>query len=121
MTKKEEEDRQYREIHQQVVDSLFMRSATVAGEAVKRGVRYRVACDAIYAAQYQGLFGAALKALQNDGKIAIGMTVNDAWVHRGVHEQVVHEIVRKTLSYLDTLDPRYVWLVNILKKKKGKL
>jgi hypothetical protein len=116
MTK--EEDRQYREIHQQVVDSLFMRSATVAGEAVKRGVRYRVACDAIYAAHYQGLFGAALKTLQNDGTVPMGMPVGEAWGHREVHELVVHEILRKAFGYLDTLDDRYVWSLNILKKKR---
>lgn len=116
MTK--EEERQYREIHQQVADTLFMRAETVAGEAVKRGVKYRVACDAIYAAHYQGLFGAALKTLQNEGKVATGVTVNDAWAHRGVHELVVHEIIRKSFSYLDTLDPRYVWAFNILKKKR---
>lgn len=116
MTK--DEERQYREIHQQVMDTLFMRSATVAGEAVKRGVRYRLACDAIYDAHYQGLFGAALKDLQNQGKVAIGLTVTDAWVHRGIHELVVHEIIRKAFSYLDTLDDRYVWSLNILKRKK---
>ncbi len=116
MTK--EEERQYREIHQQVADTLFMRAATVAGEAVKRGVKYRVACDAIYAAHYQGLFGAALKALQNAGSVPTRMTVNDAWESREVHELVVHEIIRKSFSYLDTLDDRYVWSLNILKKKK---
>ncbi len=113
-----EEERQYREIHQQVSDSLFMRAATVAGEAVKRGIRYRVACEAIYAAHYQGLFGAALKTLQNEGKVANGMTVNDAWVHREVHELVVHEIMGKAFGYLDTLDSRYVWSLNVLKKKR---
>lgn len=113
-----DEERQYHEIHQQVVDTLFMKSAVVAGEAVKRGVRYRVACDAIYAAHYQGLFGAALKELQNEGRIANGITVTDAWVHRGIHELVVHEIIRKAFCYLDILDPRYVWSMNILKKKK---
>lgn len=116
MTK--EEERQYREIHQQVVDTLFMRAATVAGEAVKRGVRFRVACDAIYAAHYQGLFGAALKTLQGEGTVPTSLTMNDAWANRGIHELVVHEIIRKAFSYLDTLDPRYTWSLNILKKKR---
>lgn len=116
MTK--EEERQYLEIHQQVVDSLFMRAAQVAAEAVARGVKYRTACAAIYAAHYQALFGAALKDLQNDRKVPTGMTMNDAWTDREVHELVVHEVARKVVSYLDTLDDRYVWSVNILKKKK---
>jgi len=116
MTK--EEEHQYREIHQQVVDTLFMRAAVVAGEAVKRGVRYRVACDAIYAAHYQGIFGMALKTLQNEGQVGAGVTINEAWAHRSTHELVVHEIIRKSFSYLDTLDPRYTWSLNILKKKK---
>lgn len=116
MTK--DEERQYQDIHGQVLNSLFSKSSVVAGEAVKRGVKYRVACEAIYSAHYQGLFGSALKALQNDGKVATGLTVGDAWNHRAVHELVVHEIIRKAFVHLDILDPRSVWSINILKQKK---
>ncbi len=115
---KDDEDRQYREIHQQVVDSLFMKSATIAGEAVRRGVKYRLACDAIYAAHYQALFGAALKDLQNDRKLPTALTVSDAWVNREAHELIVHEIITKAFRYMDTLDDRFVWSINILKKKR---
>ena len=112
------EERDYQEITQQVADSLFLRASVVAGEAVKRGVRYAVACDAIYGAQYQGVFGAALQSLKNAGKVARGMTIKEAWGDREVHELVAHDIIRKIFSCLDLLDPRYVWSINILKKKR---
>lgn len=113
-----DEERQYREIHEQVLGSFLMRSATVAGEAVKRGVKYRVACEAIYAASYQALFSAALKDLQNAGDIDIGVTVTEAWEDRELHEQVSHEIVGEVIRCLSSTDHRHSWSVNILKKKK---
>jgi len=116
MTK--EEERQYRQICEMMSAGLFSSAANLAGRAVIQKVSYRIACDAIYAACYQGLFASALKKLQIEGTVANGLSFGDAWTNRAVHELVAHEIVRKMISYLDTLDDRYTWVVNILKKKK---
>jgi hypothetical protein len=113
-----DEARQYAEICTEITDSLFMHAARVAGESVKKKVRYKLACEAIAAACYQGLFGAALKVLQNSQKAPTGMTVKDAWSNREVHELIAHEIVRNAVHYMGTLDHRYTWTANILKRKK---
>jgi hypothetical protein len=116
MTK--DDARAYREICQEITDSLFMHAATLAGSSVKKGIRYKLACEAIYAACYQGLFGAALKVLQNDGKVPTSFRIQDAWTNRGVHELVSQEVIRKAVDYLGMTDPRYRWAVNILKRGK---
>ncbi len=118
MTK--DDEKQYRAIHQETLNAVFSRASVIAGQAVKKGVKYKLACDAIYAAHYQALFGSALKKLQNEGKIPTGISVNEAWVHREIHELLVHEIAAKAFSYLDALDERYFWSMNILKKNKKK-
>lgn len=118
MTK--DEEKQYRDIHQEALNIFFNRASIIAGEAVRKGVKYKVACDAIYAANYQAMFGSALKKLQNDGKVSTSLTVNEAWVNREVHELIVHEVIKKAFGYLDALDDRYYWSMNILKKTKKK-
>lgn len=115
MTKAEE--KVYREVCEVMTDRTMMLASQVAADAVKRGVPYRLACHAVKVALYQGLFGSVLRNMKNDGLAPSDLKMEAAFVSAESHEQVAHEIVKLIFDHLQVVDRRYVWAMNIVKRK----
>jgi len=115
MTKTEE--KAYREVCETMADRTLMLASQVAADAVKRGVPYRLACHAVKVALYQGLFGSVLRNMKNDGLMPSDLKMESAFVSSREHEQVAHEIVKLIFDHLQVSDRRYVWAMNIVKRK----
>ena len=115
---KKEEERQYRDVCGEMVDQVLALASRVAGNAVNRGVSYRLACHAVQVALYQGLFGATLRQMKNDQKLPSALKMEDAYVSSKHHEAVAHQIIKTVFDHLQVADQRSVWRMNILKREK---
>lgn len=115
MTKSEE--REYRNVCSEMTDRTLMLASEVAAQAVQRGVPYRLACHAIKVALYQGVFSATLRGMKNESEMPQDLKMEDAFVTPSRHEPVAHEIVKMIFDHLRIVDRRYVWAMNIVKRK----
>ena len=115
MTKSEE--REYKSVCAQMTDRTLMLASEVAAQAVQRGVPYRLACHAIKVALYQGVFSATLRGMKNDNEIPQSLKMEEAFIAPAHHELVAHEIVKMIFDHLRMVDRRYVWAMNIVKRK----
>jgi hypothetical protein len=115
MTKSEE--KAYRDVCANMTDRTMMLASQVAADAVKRGVPYRLACHAVKVALYQGFFGSVLRNMKNDGLAASDLKMEAAFVSAEEHERVAHEIVKLIFDHLQVVDRRYIWSMNIAKRK----
>lgn len=113
----EVEEKAYREVCEAMTDRTMMLASQVAADAVKRGVPYRLACHAVKVALYQGLFGSVLRNMKNDGIVRQNLKMEAAFVSSEEHELVAHEIVKLIFDHLQVVDRRYVWAMNIVKRK----
>jgi hypothetical protein len=115
MTKSEE--REYKNVCSQMTDRTLMLASEIAAQAVKRGVPYRLACHAIKVALYQGVFSATLRGMKNGNEMPQNLKMEDAFITPDRHEVVAHEIVKMIFDHLRAVDRRYVWAMNIVKRK----
>jgi hypothetical protein len=115
MTKSEE--KAYRDVCTEMTDRTMMLASQVAADAVKRGVSYRLACHAVKVALYQGLFGSVLRNMKNDGLAPQMLKMEDAFISADEHEKVAHEVVKLIFDHLQVVDRRYIWGMNIVKRK----
>lgn len=115
MTKSEERD--YKDVCAEMTDRTMALASLVAGQAVKRGVSYRLACHAVKVALFQGLFSATLRGMKNDHKMPSGLKMEEAFVTPLHHESVAHEIIKTVFDHLQVVDRRYIWAMNIAKRK----
>lgn len=114
---KEEELRECRDLRKKLVAGVLMQASTATGISVTKGASYRSACGAVYEALFLATFAAALRSLQNEAKVANGLTLEDALEHKVVRELVIHEIIAKSLKALDDMDPQHVWTCKIVKRR----
>lgn len=114
---KEEELRECRDIRKRLLAGVLMQASTATGNAVKKGASYRKAHEAVAEALYEAHFAAILRGLQNDGKVANGLTLEDAFGHKLIRELVTHELISRSLQVLDALDPQHVWACKIVKRR----
>lgn len=112
------DERDYRDVCAEMTDRTLALASLVAANSVKRGVSYRLAYHAVRAALYQGLFGITLRGMKNDREMPSSLQMEEAFVTPSHHEAVAHEIVKVVFSNLKTVDPRFVWAMNIVKRKK---
>lgn len=112
------DERDYRDVCAEMIDRTLALASLVAANAVKRGVSYRLAHHAVKAALYQGLFGVALRGMKNEKEMPSSLRMEEAFVTPSHHEAVAHEIVKIVFSNLQVSDPRFVWAMNIVKRKK---
>lgn len=117
---KKDEERDYREVCCEMTDQVLALASRVAGNAVKRKVSYRLACHAVKVAIYQGLFGAVLRQMKNDGKMPSALRMEDAFTSNEHHETVAYEIVKLIFDHLQMVDQRYIWSMNIMKRSRKK-
>lgn len=115
MTKSEE--REYKRVCAEMTDRTLTLASEVAAQAVQRGVPYRLACHAIKVALYQGVFGATLRGMKNDNDMPQNLKMEEAFVTPTHHESVAHEIVKMLFDHLRMVDRRYIWAMNIVKRK----
>ncbi len=115
MTKTEERD--YKSVCAEMTDRTLMLASEVAAQAVQRGVPYRLACHAIKVALYQGVFSATLRGMKNDNVIPQNLKMEEAFIAPDRHEAVAHEIVKMIFDHLRMVDRRYIWAMNIVKRK----
>lgn len=118
MTK--EEERNYRDVCCEMTDQVMALASRVAANAVKRGVSYRLACHAVKVAIYQGLFGATLRQMKNDKDMPSSLMMEEAFVTPAHHESVAHELVKLIFDHLQVVDRRFIWTMNIAKRKRTK-
>lgn len=111
------EEKAYRDVCERMTDKTLMLASQVAADAVKGGVPYRLACHAVKVALYQGLFSSVLRNMKNDGTVPSDLKMEAAFVSNQHHEQVAHEIVKLIFDHLQVVDRRYVWAMNIVKRK----
>ena len=116
MTKAEE--REYHAVCAEMTDKTLMLASQIAANAVKRGVPYRLACHAVKVALYQGLFSATLRQMKNDKGVPSSLKMEDAFTDPDHHEQVAHEVVKLMFDHLQVVDRRFVWGMNIVKRKR---
>ena len=115
MTKPEE--REYHAVCAEMTDKTLMLASQVAADAVKRGVPYRLACHAVKVALYQGLFSSVLRGMKNDHQMPSDLKLEEAFISSTDHEKVAHEIVKVIFDHLQVVDRRYIWAMNIVKRK----
>lgn len=115
MTKKEES--QYRDVLLQMTDRTLALASQVAADAVKNGIPYRLAHHAVTASLYQGLFGATLRGMKNDGLFASSVKMEDAFISTKEHEQVAHKIIEMIFDHLRATDKRFVWAINTVRRE----
>lgn len=111
------EEKAYREVCETMTDRTMMLASQIAADAVKRGVPYRLACHAVKVALYQGLFGSVLRNMKNDGLAPQALKMEDAFVSAEEHEKVAHETIKLIFDHLQVVDKRYIWGMNIVKRK----
>lgn len=114
----DKDERGFRNVCFEMSNRTIALASQIIGEAVAKGVKYKLACNAIKMAMYQGMFSAVLNELKMESKIASDLRVEDAISSPKEHETVAHEIVRLTVDHLRVVDNRYVWSVNIAKRNK---
>lgn len=111
------EEKAYRDVCATMTDKTFMLASQISADAVKRGVPYRLACHAVKVALYQGLFGSVLRSMKNDGTMASSLAMEKAFTNCADHELVAHEIVKLIFDHLQVVDQRYIWVMNIAKRR----
>lgn len=114
------EDRDYRDVCCEMTDQVMALASRVAANAVNRGVSYRLACHAVKVALYQGLFGATLRQMKNDKKMPSSLRMEEAFTASDHHELVAHEVVKLMFDHLQVVDRRFIWAMNIAKRKRTK-
>ena len=115
---KKDEERDYRDVCCEMTDQVLALASRVAANAVQRGISYRLACHAVKVALYQGLFSATLRQMKNDKGVPSSLKMEDAFVDPDHHEQVAHEVVKLMFDHLQVVDRRFVWGMNIVKRKR---
>lgn len=115
MTKLEERD--YKSVCAEMTNRTLMLASEVAAQAVQRGIPYRLACHAIKVALYQGVFSATLRGMKNENGMPQSLKMEEAFVTSSHHEPVAHEIVKMVFDHLRAVDRRYIWAMNIVKRK----
>ena len=116
---KQKEENDYRDVCCEMTDQVMALASRVAANAVNRGVSYRLAFHAVKVAIYQGLFGATLRQMKNDKTMPSSLKMEDAFVSAMHHESVSHEIVKLIFDHLQVVDRRFVWAMNIVKRKRA--
>jgi hypothetical protein len=115
MSKSEERD--YKTVCAEMTDQTLALASRVAAQAVQRGVPYRLACHAIKVALYQGVFSATLRGMKNESDMPQSLKMEEAFVTPSHHEYVAHEIIKMIFDHLRMVDRRYIWAMNIVKRK----
>lgn len=115
---KKEEERDYRDVCVEMTDQVLALASRVAAKAVERKVSYRLACNAVQVALYQGLFAATLRKMKNNREVPSNLKMEEAFVSADHHEAVAHEIVKVIFDHLQVVDRRFVWAMNIVKRKR---
>jgi dipeptide/tripeptide permease len=110
-------ERDYKDVAVEMSSRTMMLASQVVGEAVKRGVNYKVACQAAKVGLYQGLFAAVLRGMKNDGLAASAVNADQAFTDLHGHEQVALQTVYLIFDHLQVLDRRHVWRLNIVRRE----
>jgi hypothetical protein len=115
---RKEEEREYVKLYHEFSSSILSLSSRVVGEAVNKGMGYRVAHYAVKEALYYGLFASILREMKNNGTSPEVLKLESAFTVARDHELIGHELIKLVFEHLQTLDKKYIWSIQISKRMR---